>query len=121
MDIFLLFTQIQTECLYICIYNTLLKFKSCNCNIIWRLYLSYQINCVGGICFDQAGKCLKRWFWPDDSKSIVFHPIAFTLNEYMSIQIHSRFKIILHFRTKVGCCRFSIGSKIFVNVKVFFY
>lgn len=71
---------------------------------------------MGGICFDPNGKILKRWFWPEDSKSFVFHPISFTLNEYMSIQIHSRIKIILHFRTKVGCCRFSIGSKMTVNV-----
>ena len=79
---------------------------------------SYQLNCMGGICFDTNGKILKRWFWPEDSKSIAFHPLSFTLNEYMSIQIHSRFKIILHFRTKVGCCRFSIGSKVIVNVKL---
>lgn len=75
---------------------------------------------MGGICFDTNGKCLKKWLWPDDSKSVAFHPIAFTLNEYMSIQIHSRFKIIFNFRTKVGCSRFSIGSKMPLTVEIFF-
>lgn len=78
--------------------------------------LRYEINTQGGINFDLSGKLIKKWSWPFDSHDVVFHPIIFVLNEHISVQILGRTKIYLNFRSKHGCIRFSVGSKVKLNV-----
>ncbi len=77
--------------------------------------LRYQINYIGGINFDQSGNCIKKWLFPEDPDGQSFHPIRFIINEYMSIQIHSRSRIIFIFRSKYGTCRFLIKLKNLVS------
>ena len=70
--------------------------------------LRYQINYIGGINFDQNGNCIKKWLFPNEENNVAFHPIVFAINEYMSMQIHGRSKIVFIFRSKYGTCRFLI-------------
>lgn len=73
--------------------------------------LRYQINYIGGINFDQNGNCIKKWLFPNEENNVAFHPIVFAINEYMSMQIHGRSKIVFIFRSKYGTCRFLIRLK----------
>ncbi len=78
--------------------------------------LRYQINFEGGINLDSNGKLVRKWLWPYDSHDVVFHPIVFVLNEHISVQILGRTRINLNFRNKQGCIRFSVGSKLKLDV-----
>ncbi len=81
--------------------------------------LRYQINYIGGINFDQTGGCIKKWLFPEDPNGQSFHPIRFTINEYMSLQIHSRSRIVFSFRSKHGTCRFLIKLNNLVSFFVY--
>jgi len=78
--------------------------------------LRYEINTQGGTNFDVNGKLIKKWSWPYDSHDVAFHPIIFVLNKHISVQILGRTKIYLNFRSKHSCIRFSVGSKVKLNV-----
>ncbi len=71
--------------------------------------LRFQLNCNGGINFNSDGTIIRKWLFPaDSSNSLAFHPIIFSINEYMSFQIHNKFKILFQFRSRFGCCKFLI-------------
>ncbi|CAF0875700.1 unnamed protein product [Brachionus calyciflorus] len=74
--------------------------------------LRYQLNSFGAINFDENGTLLRKWLWPPDSKINAFHPIIFRLNEFMSIKIFSRNKIVFNFRSKQSTCKFLVSTRV---------
>ncbi|RNA08607.1 glutamate-rich 6-like [Brachionus plicatilis] len=73
--------------------------------------LRYQLNHYGAINFDENGKCIRRWLWPSESKMNTFRPVISRLNDYMSIKMFTRDRIVFCFRSKQSSCKFIVSTK----------
>ena len=64
-----------------------------------------RIDALGGQQFSETGSLTKKWKWTA-TEHLTFRPISLRVNQYASVHITSREKIVLALRSRQGGCKF---------------